>query len=136
MPNATFWKSFGVYTVLTMACAAGWHLGLFPGVYAAANMRREPLIHLGMFSVLIQAAIVSWLYPRVRGNGAPLAEGAKFGLLIGLLIGSYGVLAEAGKFDVGPLGQWLVYEGTYFLLQFTLVGAVLGWVHGRPARDA
>ena len=136
MPNATFWKSFGVYTVLTMACAAGWHLGLFPGVYAAANMRREPLIHLGMFSVLIQAAIVSWLYPRVGGNGAPLAEGAKFGLLIGLLIGSYGVLAEAGKFDVGPLGQWLVYEGTYFLLQFTLVGAVLGWVHGRPARDA
>ena len=97
MKGSTYWKSFGVYVVLTMVCAAGWHLGLFPGVYAAANMRPKPLMHLGMLSILIQAAIVSYLYPRVRGNGSPPREGAWFGLLMGLYMGSYGVLAEAGS---------------------------------------
>lgn len=134
MGGITYWKSFGVYVVLTMVCAAGWHLGLFPDVYAAANMRAKPLMHLGMLSVLIQAAVVSYLYPRVRGSGTPLAEGAWFGLLMGLYMGSYGVLAEAGKFDVGPVGTWLAYEGVYFLAQFTLVGAAIGWVHRSRGR--
>ncbi|MGH9388658.1 MAG: hypothetical protein ACRD1Z_03520, partial [Vicinamibacteria bacterium] len=76
------------------------------------------------------AVLVAYLYPRLSGRGSPVAEGLKFGLILGLLMGSYGALAEAAKFDVGSIPGWVVYEGTYFLLQFALTGGVVALVYG------
>src|SRR6267143_2116726 len=113
---------FFAYLVLTFICAVGWHLVLFKDYYMGLTMRKEPLMHLGVLSMLIQAGIMSYLYTFFYKGGEPLKEGAKFGLIMGLFMGSYGVLAEAGKFDVGPLFPWFLHEGIYFPLQFTLIG--------------
>ena len=94
-------------------------------------MREEPLFHLGILSMLIQAAITSYLYPRVAKEGAPIREGLKFGLLIGIFMGSYGVLAEAGKYDVGPLSTFLFYEGLFFIIQYAIVGIAIGLIYGK-----
>ena len=50
---------------------------------------------------------------------------------MGLFMGSYGVLAEAGKFDVGPVGPFIATEGAFFLLQFAIVGTAIGLLYGR-----
>ncbi len=77
------------YVVIVMVIATVWHLGLFKNVYAAARMREHPLFHLGISSMLIQAVIVAYSYPLLNLRGAPLAKGLKFGLTLGLLLGSY-----------------------------------------------
>lgn len=121
------------YLVIVMVVATVWHLGLFWDVYVAAGMREQPLFQLGIASMVIQALIVAYLYPRCTLTGAPITRGLKFGLLIGLLMGSYGALAEAGKYDVGPVGRFVFYEGVFFLLQYSIVGMVIGLVYGKRA---
>ena len=88
-------------------------------------------MHLGILSMLIQAFLMAFLYPRFRGAATPALEGLKFGVLMGLFMGSYGVLAEAGKSDIGPVGPFVATEGAFFLLQFAIVGTVIGLVYGR-----
>jgi len=123
----------GTYLLLTFPIAALWHLVLFPEVYAAAGLRSQPLIVLGLLSTVLQAIVVAYLYPRIERGGPPVREGLRFGLAMGAFIGSYGVLAEAGKFEVGPLASWLVYEGLFFLLQWLVIGIALALVHRRVA---
>src|SRR5438270_2312141 len=89
------------YVAIVMVIAPVWHLALFKSVYAAARMREQPLFQLGLASIVIQAAILAWAFPRFSISGAPAQKGLKFGVLAGLLLGSLGTLAEAGKYDVG-----------------------------------
>jgi hypothetical protein len=118
------------YVVLVMTIATVWHLGLFKDVYAVARMREHPLFHLGFASMIIQALILAYAYPRVSLAGAPIARGLKFGLLSGVLLGSYGVLAEAGKYDVGPVSTFLVCESAFFIVQYSVVGIAIGLIYG------
>ncbi|MGH7547582.1 MAG: hypothetical protein ACREMM_05345 [Gemmatimonadales bacterium] len=130
--NSKFWIAAASYLVLTFVIAAGWHLALFKDVYARLGVftRPRPIIPLGILSMVLQAAVVAYLYPFFYRGGTPLAEGAMFGLLLGVFMGSNAVLAEAGKNEVGSLGTWIALEGVYYLLQFTLVGLVVGLVYG------
>ncbi len=34
-------------------------------------------------------------------------------------------MAEAAKFDVGPVGRWVCYEGVFFLVQWIVVGTAV-----------
>jgi hypothetical protein len=126
----------GTYLILTFPIAAIWHLVLFPDVYAAANLRPEPLVTLGLLSTVLQALAVAYVFPRIHGGGAPMREGVRFGLVMGTFIGSYGVLAEAGKFDVGPLLSWVIFEGLFFLVQWLIIGVAIAFVYERLTRNA
>jgi hypothetical protein len=125
--------AFLAYLCITFVFATVWHLVLFKELYAAAGMRTEPLFHLGILSMLIQASLMAYLYPRFQSGGTPALEGLRFGVLMGLFMGSYGVLAEAGKFDVGPIGPWIAAEGAFFVIQFAIVGTAIGLVYGLGA---
>lgn len=120
------------YVVLTFVIAAGWHLILFKDIYdrLAIFTRKEPLIPLGLASMFLQAAVLPYLYARFYAGGRPGAEGLRFGLLVGVLMASIAVFAEAGKQQVTSLATWLTFESVYYLLQFGLVGLVLGLIHG------
>ncbi|HXF94963.1 MAG TPA: hypothetical protein VNI61_02555 [Gemmatimonadales bacterium] len=135
--NPKFWLAAASYFVLTFIIAAGWHLGLFKTVYARLGVftRPRPIIALGVLSMILQAVVVAYLYPFYYRGGPPIAAGATFGLLLGVFMGSNAVLAEAGKNQVGSLGIWIALEGAYYLLQFLIVGAVIGLVYGAlPSR--
>jgi len=129
-----FWSAAASYLVLTFILAAGWHLVLFRDVYARLGVftRAEPILALGVLSMVLQALVVAYLYPVFYRGGNPLMEGAMFGLLLGVFMGSNAVLAEAGKNQVASLGTWIGLEGVYYLLQFTLVGMAVGSVYGGP----
>jgi len=137
--NSKFWMAAASYLVLTFIMAAGWHLALFKNVYTrlGAFTRPRPIIPLGILSMVLQAAVVAYLYPFFYHGGSPVTEGATFGLLLGVFMGSNAVLAEAGKNEVGPLRTWIPLEGVYYLVQFILVGLVIGLIYGvLPSRAA
>src|SRR3954469_15675646 len=121
------------YVVVTFAVAASWHLVFFKDLYDQLGIfsRKEPLIPLGVASIVMQALVLSYLYPIFSRDGRPLAQGLKFGLLIGVLMASIAVFAEAGKQNVSPLATWLVFESAYYLLQFGLVGVVIAAIYAR-----
>ena len=121
------------YVVVTFAVAASWHLVFFKDLYdqLAIFSRKEPLIPLGIASIAIQALVLAYLYPALYKGGNPAREGLKFGLLIGALMASIAVFAEAGKQNVSSLSTWLVFESIYYLLQFGVVGVVIGLIYGR-----
>lgn len=127
--------AFFAYLVLVFIIATAWHIGFFKEAYLNANLRAQPIFALGILSMLIQAAVVSYLYPRLAGEGSPAKEGVKFGLILGILLGSYGVLAEAGKYDVGPVPTFLFLEGAFFLIQYAIVGTVIGLIYGKPSKE-
>ena len=130
--SSQFWLAAASYLILTFVMAASWHLALFKNVYArlGAFTRPRPIIPLGILSMVLQAAVVAYLYPFFYRGGPPPLEGATFGLLLGVFMGSNAVLAEAGKNQVGSLRTWIALEGVYYLLQFTLVGLAIGLVYG------
>jgi len=121
------------YVVVTFAVAASWHLFFFKDLYdqLAIFTRKEPLIPLGVVSIVTQALILAYLYPALYKGGSPAKEGLKFGLLIGALMASVAVFAEAGKQNVSSLTTWLVLETVYYLLQFGVLGVIIGLIYGR-----
>lgn len=75
--------------------------------------------------------MLAYLYPRFFKGTDPVKEGLTFGLLIGVLMASIAVFAEAGKQNVSSLVTWLSFESGYYLLQFGLVGVIIGAIYGK-----
>ena len=122
------------YLVLTFPIAAVWHLVLFPQSMAGAAFRAPPLFALGLLSTVVQAIVVAYLYPRLSRGGSPIRDGLRFALIMGSFIASYGVLAEAGKFAVGPTASWVFHEGAFFVVQWIVIGIAVGLVYDGTAR--
>jgi len=125
------------YIVVTFAVAASWHLLFFKDLYdqLAIFTRKEPLIPLGVVSIIMQALVLAYLYPLLYRGGSPVKQGLKFGLLTGVLMASIAVFAEAGKQNVSSLTTWLVFETAYYLLQFGALGVIIGLIYGRSIRQ-
>ncbi len=120
------------YIVVTFGIAATWHLVLFKSVYdeLAIFTRTDPIIPLGVASVILQSAVFAYLYPRYASGERPALDGLKFGVVMGVFLGSYAVLADGAKFTVSSLPTWLGLESIYYLLQFSIVGVVFGLLYG------
>ncbi|TAJ75362.1 DUF1761 domain-containing protein [bacterium] len=121
------------YLIITFIVAAGWHLVLFKGLYDELGIftRKEPIILLGILSMILQGAVLAYLYPLFYRGGNPVKEGIAFGILMGIFMGSNAVLAEAAHHHVSSLSTWLVLESVYYLLAFSLVGLAIGLIFGR-----
>jgi hypothetical protein len=134
----SYWLAALAYIFCTFLIAAPWHMVFFKPVYddLAIFTRTEPLIPLGLASMLMQGLVLSYLYPFFAHGKHSVKTGALFGLLMGVLLASSAVFAEAGKQNVTSLSTWLVLESVYFLFQFTVVGGVMGMIYakGEPAR--
>ncbi|MBI4548687.1 MAG: DUF1761 domain-containing protein [Ignavibacteriae bacterium] len=137
MITKKFWLAALGYIVITFIIAAFWHLVIFKDVYDQLGIftRKEPIIPLGLASMILQGLVLSYLYPLFRRGNSPIKEGLKFGILMGIFMGSNAVLAEAGKQQVSSLSTWLLLEGVYYLLQFAIVGVVIGSIYGKVTTD-
>ena len=121
------------YIVVTFVIAAGWHLVAFKSLYGELGIftRKEPIIPLGILTIILQGMVMAYLYPRCFNGERPLIDGLKFGLLMGVFLGSYAVFGEAAKHEVSSLSTWLIVESIYYLMQFCIVGIVIGRIYGR-----
>ena len=125
--------AFFGYVIVTFILAFVWHLVLFKPLYDELGMftRQEPIIALGLSSMLIQAAVFSYLFPLVYRDGSPARCGLILGLLLGAFMGSNAVLAEAGKNEVTSIPTWIALESAFYLLHGALAGLAVGYLHGR-----
>jgi len=134
MDIGSFLAAWLAYLVVTFAMGYLWHLVLFKKLYAElAIFTRldDPIVPLGFAAMVIQGAVLAYLYPIVAGGGAPVIEGIRFGLVMGLFIASSAVVAEAAKQRVTSLPTWLAVESVYYAIQFILCGIAIAVVYGR-----
>ena len=131
---ARFCLSIVGYFVATLAVAYPWHMILFHEQYLAmgAFTRGVPIMGLGMLAIVLQAAVFAWFFPlflKHKNGGNPIIRGIQFSLFLGLTVYSVMVFATAAKFQIEPLGDFVLFGTAFQFLQFLLVGIVLGVIH-------
>lgn len=133
MFSAEFFGSWFAYLVITFVMGFVWHLKLFKDLYtqlAIYSRIDDPIVPLGFLAMLIQGALLAYLYPLIAAVNSPALDGVKFGLLMGLFIASSAVIAEAAKQRVTSLSTWLIVESIYYAIQFSLSGLAIGLIYG------
>jgi hypothetical protein len=130
----SFWLGVAAYLVPTFPLGFVWHLMLFAPSYQTLQIYRpDPLIPFGLASMLVQAVIFSWAYPRlfVPAGMAVLRNGMLYGLGIGLLSWSFTTLAVAAKHPMTSLPTYLVLETGFTVVQFLIVGPLIALAYRR-----
>ena len=128
MFTVAFYGSWFAYVAITFALGFVWHLVVFKNLYhrlAIYTRLDDPIIPLGLLSMLIQGAVLAYLYPKIVDVHSSVFEGIRFSLLMGLFIASSAVIAEAAKQRVTSLRIWFVVESLYYLIQFLLAGLAM-----------
>lgn len=117
------------YVLATFATQAVSHFGVNAAHYATITyLRAQPVFALGILSMLIQGSIMAYLYTQLPGAGRSIGHAVFFAWLVGGILVSYEALAEAGKYRVPAVGSWIAVEVGAGFVQFTIYGALLGWV--------
>ena len=132
MRKGFWWAALG-YIVVSMGVAMPWHFVWFHDLYRQLGIynRQEPIIPLGMLSMLIQGLVLAYLYPFFYKGGHPVMQGIKYGLLMGLYLYSVSTLANAAKMMGASMPVWLGIQALFHTIQFVLAGAVIGLAYGR-----
>ena len=124
----SFWLGVAAYLIPTFPIAFVWHLVLFEQKYQALRIYRDdPIVPFGLASMIVQAVIFSWAYPRLfAGNGrSVLKNGLLYGLGAGLLSWSFTTLAVAAKHPMTSIPDFVVMETAFTVLQFAVAGPLI-----------
>jgi hypothetical protein len=127
-----FWLGMAAYLVPTFPIAFVWHLVLFEPQYHALHIyRADPIIPFGLASMMIQAMVFSWVFPRVfaGSRGLILKDGLLYGLGAGLLSWSFTTLAVAAKHPMASISDYVLLETGFTILQFLVVGPLIALAH-------
>ena len=84
---------------------------------------------VGLAGTFLGILVVATLFAMIHPGGAAIADGARFGVLIGLFVVCGFVCHNYVNLNIGPklaLGQALAY-----FVQWTIVGIVIGLIY-RP----
>lgn len=125
------------YLLVTFPFAYVWHLVAFRSFYERIGYfgEKPPIITLGFLSVAAQGLLLAYAYPFFQRGGHTLAEGMRAAAIFGGLIVSVHVVAAAAKNHAPATAEWFLFESLYFVIQFTLIGLVLAFIH-RPKKGA
>ena len=118
------------YVVATFATQATSHFLINTRHYAEVGfMRRDPIFLLGILSMVIEGAVLSYLYSALPKSRNWLTDGVKFGWLAGAFAFGYIGLSEAAKYQVPSIGSWILVEALSTFVQFTIFGVFAGFIH-------
>jgi uncharacterized membrane protein len=123
-----FWLAVAAYLVPTFPLGYFWHLKTFRAQYDQLAMFREPvLIPLGLSSMLIQAVLFAWLYPRIFSTSRDvwLQSAGGFALVMGVLAWSFTTLPVAAKYRMTSVSQFLLLESAFTAVQFLVVAPLI-----------
>jgi len=118
------------YVVTTFAVQGTSHFAVNADHYAAISiMRPQPIVHMGLMSMLVQGTIFGLLFPVFDRGPATIRNAVLFSWALGAFLASYIVLAEAGKYAIPSIPSWVAVEATTAAIQFTVFGILLGLLH-------
>ena len=93
--------------------------------------RDEVIIPLGLASMVIQALVFAWAYPRLFP--APRVSWQRgsigFGCIFGVMAWSFVVLPVAAKYRMTSVLEFIVLETCFTALQFALVSPLVAWAY-------
>ena len=120
------------YVVSTFAIQGASHFVINAPHYATILiMRADPVIPMGVASMVIQGLIFATLFPTFARGSATVWAGVRFSWTLGAFLASYIVLGEAGKYAIPSIPSWIAVEGSVAFVQYTLFGVLLGLIHRR-----
>lgn len=122
------------YAAVTFPLAVVWHLVAFKPTYERLGYfsRDEPIIVFGFLAILIQGAVLAFLYPFFCRGMAFLKGAITIALVMGVYHWTMHVLAAAAKQKIEPLSLWFGLETAYLAIQFMLAGLLLAWIYREP----
>jgi hypothetical protein len=98
----------------------------YPAVYRDQNGQMSHM-PVGMAGMPVSMVALAVLYTLVYRGGSGLVEGARFGALIWLFfLGSF-ILHNYVNLNIGA--RITVYSGIAYLIQWTVVGVVIGLIY-------
>jgi hypothetical protein len=115
--NKAFFLAIAAYLLPTFPLGYTWHLTLFADNYHALHLyRNDVLIPLGLTSMLIQAVLFAYAYPRLFGGLSWAAGALRFGVTCGLLSWSFTTLPVAAKYQMASVGDFMWLETAFTAL--------------------
>ena len=121
------------YVAATFATQATSHFFINAEHYAAvAYIKKDPIFALGFTSMLVQGGVFAWLFARASGIPRSIGGAVGFSWAVGAVLVSYIALAEAAKYAVPSVPQWIAIEMATGFVQFTVFGILLGLIY-RPS---
>jgi hypothetical protein len=127
------------YVAPTFALGFVWHLMLFRDYYEhLAIYRKDIIIPLGFFSMMIQAFVFAWVYRRafVQCNGSVLSRGLRYAAFGAVLSWSFTTLAVAAKNIMASVPNYLVIETAFTAVQWIMVGPLTALAFARAPHKA
>jgi hypothetical protein len=120
------------YVVPTFITGFVWHLVLLHDTYTQlAIYRPDPVIPMGLASMLVQGVVFAWAYPRLFSTARAdwVRSAARAGLAFGALSWSFTTLAVSAKHPMASVPQYFAIETAFTLLQFALAAPLvaLAW---------
>ena len=121
------------YLVPTMILGMVWHFVWFNDVYETLGIynRKDPTIPLGFTSMFFQGVIIAYLYPYFADNKHSMARSIGFSLIMGFFLFTVSTLANGAKIEVTSMIDWLWVQSLFTLVQFIIVGLLLGWAYNK-----
>ena len=133
----SFWLSILAYLLPTFPLGYAWHLLTFKGAYDRLELyRAEVIIPFGLASMLVQAVIFAWAYPKLVSTRREdwLSSALRFGGVFALLAWSFTTLPVAAKYQMSSVADFLKLETGFTILQFAIISPLIALAQ-RDARD-
>ena len=130
MASSAFWWAFAAYLLPTFPLGYFWHLKTFRTHYDRLEMFREQVIvPLGLATMIIQAAIYAWIYPRLFAttHDAWLTSALQFGAIFGVLAWSLAVLPVAAKYRTASVRGFLTLETAFTVVHYLVVSPLIAF---------
>lgn len=137
--NKSYWLAVLAYLLPTFPLGFFWHLVTFADRYHQLAMYRDDvIIPLGLASMVIQALLFAWAYPRLFGEQAvSWRSGAlRFGLFFGVLAWSFAVLPVAAKYRMSSVLDFMVLETLFTIIQFAIVAPLVALAYRSTGSNA
>jgi hypothetical protein len=135
--SKSFWLAVLAYLLPTFPLGYVWHLVTFKDAYDRLDLyRAEVIIPFGLASMLVQAVIFAWAYPKLFSTRSEdlLVSAARFGGVFAALAWSFTTLPVAAKYQMSSVADFVKLETAFTILQFAIVSPLIALAH-RGASD-
>lgn len=126
--KSSFWLSVLAYVLPTFPLGYGWHLVTFKDAYEQLGLyRAEVIVPLGLTSMIVQAFIFAWMYPRLFSTRREdwWASALRFASMFAPLAWSFTTLPVAAKYQMNSVANFMWLETGFTLLQFAVTAPLI-----------
>jgi hypothetical protein len=115
----------GVYGFLVWGKVLAGEFGRYPAIYRPGDdISAFPLMFAG---ILVAMVVVTFIYAKGYEGGSGVAEGFKFGVIMGLFIAAYMSAVNYGTLRIGKMMALTYVAGGFG--EWLLVGLAIGLVY-------